>query len=287
MNNLVLEFSEKGLRVLEINQSGIIIFKEELNLNFNIYDETEQKISREEMKNEFSETIQNLLKNNKREVQTTGVLINTSQTFLNVFPLDFNEEQISIDSHLIWELSNYFPESFKNFNIKYYRLNNNELNGKIDDVLLIAVDKNKIERIKNLCNAAGLKIRNVEIDQFTVEKCLPAEYKDETECLLLLGCKNLRLDFSLIINGKLKYYDYRIIENTKFKYFLMDRINFFNSTYKEIDHIFLYGEDYSKEADIFLKNEFQNINTSFVTYDSSDDTKFAPLYGLALKNISN
>jgi Tfp pilus assembly PilM family ATPase len=280
---LVLEFSGKAVRALELNDAGDIILKDEFELSFDINDELRQKSGFKDIKDEFSKNINNLLKNTDQEVKEAGILISTRQTFLNVFPVDFNEEQSNIDSHILWELSNYFPETYKNFNIKYYRLNNSSLNENIDEILLIAIDKNSIEQIKNLCNAANVKIKNLEIDHFAVEKCLSSEYKTENRKVLLLGCNNSRLDYSMLVNGKLKFYDYHIIEDSKFRKPLVDMLNFHGSELDGVEDIFIYGEEYSGNVNKFLNEEFQQLNSKFIRYSNSDDTRFAPLFGLALK----
>lgn len=82
-------------------------------------------------------------------------MIEASQAFLNVLPVDFNEGKANINSHILWELSNYFPENGKDFIVKYYRLNNNYISKNIDEILLIALDKNKIDIIKIFATAAG------------------------------------------------------------------------------------------------------------------------------------
>jgi Tfp pilus assembly PilM family ATPase len=227
------------------------------------------------------------LKYDGTEPVTAGVLIDTGQTFLNVFPIDFNEEQNNINSHILWELSNYFPETYKNFNIKYYRLDNNFLNEKTEEVLLIAIDKTKIEFIKNLCNASNVKIKNIEIDQFAVEKCLKENFPDEIKSknVLIIGCKNSRLDFSLIVNEKLMQYDYENFEGENFKTALVNQINKFNTAPEEskIGKIFLYGEDITFRVKDFLEEQFGNIDTEFINVSNNADFRFSPLFGLALK----
>ncbi|MDQ3020186.1 MAG: pilus assembly protein PilM [Bacteroidota bacterium] len=287
MNTLSLGFYGNILRILKLGETKQIISKDEIALSFNIHDDLYQKKDNDDLMNEFSDSINNVLNYDGYEPLIAGVLIDTGQTFLNVFPVDFNEEPNSINSHFLWELSNYFPDTYKNFNIKYYRLQNSFSNEKIDEALLIAIDKNKIELIKNLCNAGNIKIRNIDIDQFAVEKCLKENHQDKIKdkSILIIGCKNSRLDFSLIINEKLKHYDYENFDGDNFKTFLVNQINLLNSTSIEnkIGKIFLYGEEAVFRVRKFLAEQFGNIDTEFITVSENDDTRFSPLYGLALK----
>lgn len=293
MNTLSLEFSENFLRILRLNDLGEVVFKDEIDLGFNMNDDNLRK-NRDEIVLLFTEKLSFLFKDETGLINEADVLIDTSQTFLNVFPLDFQEDQRSINSHILWELSNYFPDNYKEFNIKYYRFNNKYLSEGIDEVLLIAVDKNKIEFIKALCNGSGIKIKSVDIDQFVVEKCVkkiyPAEFKNKT--FLLVGCKNSRLDFSLIADGKIKYYDYDNIGISNFKILFAKQMNFFKSMFNK-DHsgkIFLYGDRNAEVIKDFLNEEFESLTSvlidPFVKTGSAENlSKYSPLYGLALKNF--
>ncbi len=284
---LILGFTENTLRVLQLSDSKEVISKDQINLSFNINDKSHLKSNSEELITEFSGNILNIIDSKSAEAHTASVLIDTAQTFLNVVPVDFNEDRNNINSHILWELSNYFPDTYKNFNIKYYRLHNNSVNEGIDEVLLIAIDKNRIDFIKKLCNGSNIKIRNIEIDQFAVEKCLKENHGADmlNKNILIIGCKNSRLDFSLIKNEVLKYYDYDIFEGSNFRPALVNQMNFFNSAFndKSIQKIFLYGYESSGNIKKFLDKEFGNIEISYINNDGIDSS-FAPLYGLALKN---
>ncbi|MDQ3194033.1 MAG: pilus assembly protein PilM [Bacteroidota bacterium] len=285
MSNLNLEFSGNTLRVLQLNETRDIIIKDERKLSFNILNEQTLKSKSADLISEFAVIIKSVLNDDSNE-QRAGVLISTEQTFLNVFPVDFNEDQSSINSHILWELSNYYPETYKDFNIKYYRLNNNYFNENIDEALLIAIDKNAIGFIKVLCNGSNIKIRNVEIDQFAVEKCVKENYPEEIKnTILIIGCKNNRLDFSVIARGYLKYYDYEIFEGKKFRNLLIRHLNIYNKGYSKIEKIFLYGDENTEHVKKFLDEMMENKKVSFIKYnEGNNDSRFSALYGLALKN---
>lgn len=288
-----MEFSENALRVLAINGSGEITFKNETDLGFNM-NEDYLNSSRDEITNIFTDKIAELFKDEEFRESRASILIDTSQAFMNVFPLDFQEDQGTINSHIFWELSNYFPNNYKEFNVKYYRLNNKYLNDGIDEVLLIAVDKNKIDFIKNLCNSSGIKIKSVDIDQFVVERCIKKIYPAEmSESALIIGCKSNRLDFSLISGARIKYYDYENTGTTNINALLVKQMNFF---IPEFEHhsgkVFLYGDRNGEIVRNFLNKEFENLSVTFIDpfskkYSKENQSRYSPLYGLALKSLSS
>lgn len=291
---MCLEFSNNILRVLQLSELKEIVLKDEVDLGFNINNESQFRQNNNELIIEFGDKFSQIFKNGSNDILTAGIIIDTSQTFLTVVPIDFNEDQSSINSHILWELSNYFPDTYKNFNIKYYRLNNH-FNDKIDEVLLIAVDKNKINFIKSLCNNNNIKIKNIEIDHFAVEKCLYENFSDEINSrnILIIGCKNSRFDFSLIAQGLIRYYDFENFEQVNIKSFILKQMNFFNLMFNDmnIQNVFLYGEDNSSLVKDILNEEFTNLSVSFInTIDENDNqnnfSQYAPLYGLALKNFT-
>ena len=288
MNNINLEFSGNLLRVLQISSSGEILLKNEIIMSFNINDEIHLKKNKSEFADEFSESFIEIINNNDTEFKTAGILIGSEQAFLNVTPIDFNEDKSAISSHILWELSNYFPDSYKDFNIKYYRLHNNQLSENIDDVLLIAINKKKLEFIRSLCDSVDIRIKNVEIDHFVVEKYLNENFQGEISdsTVLVIGCKNERLDFSLIEKKILRFYSFDIIERSDFKNSLIRQISFLNSYLTGIQKTFLYGDESSVKVRNFITEQFQNLPVSFLNLPgNNEDSRFSPLYGLALKNI--
>lgn len=283
-------------RVLILDDSKNVIFKNETDLGFSINDDSYFKKNKDEAVNIFSDKLNSLsYPEAANSENSVNVLIDTSLTFLNVLPVDFSEDKKSIYAHILWELSNYFPDTYKDYIINYYRLHNNYLSENIDEILLIAVDKNKIEAIKNLCNGNGIRIRNIDIDQLAAEKCLKENYATEFENrnILLIGCKNNRLDYSFFLNGKLKYYDFQITSKTNISSFLLKQTEFFNLMPGNagIEKVFLYGGDKSVSVRDFFSKAFSKTPVSFIQADAAANSKetqsiFAPLYGLGLKNFS-
>jgi len=293
LDNISIGFSENVLRVLKVNDARKITFKGEIDLGFNINDDSYFKKNKDEAVELFSEKFSGLSVNEDNSECKAGVLIEASQAFLNVLPLDFNEGKANINSHILWELSNYFPEKGKDFIVKYFRLNNNYISKNIDEILLIALDKNKIDIIKNLCNGSGIMIKNIEIDQLAVDKCIKNNYPEDIRNfnILLIGCKNSRLDFSLISEGKIKYFDFQNTARSNINQAIYSQMNFFEKVFSDIriGKVFLYGEEKSIFVKNFFKEEYKNIPVSLINPETTDNTgnqsKYAPLFGLALKDF--
>lgn len=295
MDSINIEFSDDRFRVLQLNSLKEIVLKEEIELGLNINDVKYIKKNKKEAVNIFSEKFSELPFNEEYSISNACLLLNTSQTFLNVFPVDFNEEKNSVDSHILWELSNYFPDTYKDYIVKYYKLNNNFLSENTDEVLLIAVDKNRIDVMKTLCNGCGVKIVNIDIDQFAVERCIKESYdgKFSDKNILLIGCKESRFDFSLISNGKLRYYDFLISGKENFKSLIDKQLESVSSKFADFnfDQIFIYGNERSLKVKGFIENELKRFSVSMLNplntkISQDDESKYAPLYGLALKNFS-
>lgn len=295
MINLYIEFSDNTLRVLRLDKLKKISVKHEVNLSFSLSDETVLRKDKSDLIHEFEDAITEALKNddesgNSDMKVTAGILIGTEQIFMNVTPVDFDEDNSSVSAHIIWELSNYFPDTYKDFNVRYYRLNNNNISENIDDTLLIAINKKKLEFIKMLCDSTDITIRNIEIDHIVIDKCLKEKYPEDIigKTVLIIGIKKGRVDFSLLCDGEIRYYDFANLGGLNLKYPVVSQINLLNSLLFNIEKIFIYGEDSKNELKNFLLEQFENIGISSIKYeDNSEDTSFAPLYGLALKNVQN
>lgn len=286
-NIFSLGFSDNKVRVLQLSEIKEIISKDEIPVSLNFKEDISGIKDYEELSKEFSDSLFKITGHSKNGFLSAGVLIDTQQTFINVLPVDFNDEQKNINSHILWELSNYFPDTYKNFNMKYYRLNDNFISENIGRILLIAIDKLRLEFLKNICNAGRIKINSIEIDQFAVEKFLKENYTKELpdKNVLIIGCKNSRLDFSLIVNEKLKYYDFEIFSGEDFGNLLIKEINLFNFVYnnQKVDKIFLYGEEITNKIKDFLLENFGDMHPEILKVSGDNDSGFSPLYGQALK----
>lgn len=159
---------------------------------------------------ELSDIINSAIKTEGVDIESAGVTIDSSQAFINNIPVDFKEDPKSINSHLMWELSNYFPDEHQNFNIKYYKLEKKGYPENVDEALLIAMDKNKTEFVKNIFMVLKFPLKIIDIDHFSSEKLLKYNYASEmaNNDILLIGFRSNGMEMSVICNEKLKHYEF-------------------------------------------------------------------------------
>lgn len=279
------------MRLMELNDTCEVNRLEEVTLSFNLDNDKLLKKHRKEYLEEFSEIMNGILDMSGLEPYEANILIDTGLAFMNIIPVDFSDRNSSINAHIHWDLSNYFPETYKDYNVKCFRLNNYQVSDKVDEVLLIAVSNIKTDFLKTVCNNCNIIVKKIEIDQFAVEKYIRTKKKFE-EASLIIGFRNNRLDISLLLNGVLKYYDYEITEKEIFKLPLLRQLNFFLKKFSnlKIHDISIYGEDRVTDLKDFLKENVDhipdlNIKNIDILYDTGiHESKYAPLYGLAVSS---
>lgn len=293
METSVLGFSDNNLRYLKINSSREVISSGEAELGFSINDLSYLKKNKDDLMNVFSLKLGEFVSQNEFKEMNAGVIIDSSQTFLNIIPVDFNENENNINSHLLWELSNYYPDNYKDFSIRYLKLKKDLTGENVYDVLLIAIDRNKLNFIKSLCNGIGIRIKNIEIDQFAAEKYVKEKYNTENQKVLLAGFKNNRMDLSFTFKNRIIYYDYGRANKQGYLNVLKKLLNAFNVSSDTVfpDRVFIYGDNLSDELETVLFDEFGKSNVNVLSPLSNpevntDFSTFAPLFGLALKNLS-
>ena len=293
MDTSVLGFSDNNLRFLRINSSREVISSGEADLGFSINDISYLKKNKEDLMNVFSLKLGEFISQDEIKEMNAGIIIDSSQTFLNIIPIDFNENKNNINSLLLWELSNYYPDNYKDFSVRYLKLKKNLTGENVYEVLLIAIDRNKLNFIKSLCNGIGIRIKNIEIDQFASEKYVKENYNTEGLKVLLAGFKNNRMDFSINDGSRIIYYDYGRTSRQSYLNVLKKLLNSFRLSSGPVfpDRVYIYGDGLSEELETILYNEFGKNNVIVLSplinqKTNPESSTFVPLFGLALKNLS-
>lgn len=300
MTSLSIGLSGKTLRLLGVDSSGKITSSASLAMSFDLGSESLFTKDPGSVAQEFREHVSAFAKNEDLQKLRSGITIDTSMAFINVIPLDVSETSGAIESHILWELSNYYPDTYKDFSKRYYKLGNPLFGGTIDEAIIIAIDRKKIRFIKNLCAQSGLQPKNIEIDHFAVEKCLTELFgrNVRNKSVIISSCSGKRIDSSLLVNTGLKYYDYDIVLERNPVKILYQQLSRMKNKFPETDisEIFLYGEVSSAAISSGIGEHLGGIKITHLDLfgpsrpdgkGRHDSSVYAPLVGLALKNLVN
>lgn len=302
MEKLILSLSDEYIRVIGISNLNEIILMEEVSSIVDFGKDISYYKNNTTILSETSQMIHSILNTDISRIRKAGVVLDSAQAFLNVIPVDTNDDEKTINSQIMWEISNYFPETYNDFNIKYIKLNNHKYTENIDDALLIAIDKFKIDFCRKICNELKLNLAAVEIDQFAAEKILTDNYNDKVigNNILLIGYKAGRTDVSVILNGKIRYYEYITKDDNEHHGRFVNALKNLNIAIPELslNEIFIYGGDFSGSIDESFSEIFKNVPVTIIdpfmkvklsrellSGNSTDRNlhRFTPLCGLASK----
>lgn len=295
MKSLSIAFSGNSVRLLGMDASGSIVACASTELGFDFSSEAYFSEDPSAYSPQLSSAFADFLANADPQTLKAGALIDTSMAFITVMPVDFGESREAVESHILWELSNYYPDTYKDFSKKYYRLNN--LNyGEIDEAIVIAIDKKKIKFISNLCLLSGIKLRNVEIGHFAVEKLLSELYGRNLRAgnVIVTSCTNRRIDSSLLSDSGLRYFEFDLVQNESPVKTLVRQLIHIREKFPlyEIPEVFVYGDSASRaianDAGKYAGGlKLTHLNVLSSQKNPADDSSiFAPLAGLALKNLT-
>ena len=302
MKTLAVSLSDRTVRFIQVNEKKEIDFVESIDTSFSFSECFKYGVYDEMVVNEASVIICDALKVLNLSSTKIAVMIDTSEAFLNIIPIDFSETLQNISSGILWDLSNYFPDSYKNFRINYYPVKNDKYSNLISDTLVIAIDNSKIEILKKIFHSCRLKINLFDIEHFSAEKYFKEIYKKQLtgKSSLILGCKKNRIDVSITDSDSMKYFEFFNFKETGYQIKLKELFNYLsvNSDFYNYDFIFLYGEDYSgdvyqiltsinKSIKIIYPDPFKDFEVHGRFKNSNklnDGFKFISACGLALKS---
>ena len=289
---------EQSIRFLEISKENKISFASIKSENFDLSNLFKKnKLAESEISN-TADIINSTLEESRTSSNIARLLIDTDRCFTNVIPLDFSENKEKINSNILWELSNYYPENYKDFKISYHKLHSESYSESIRETLIIGIRNNIIDELKKLSRLINVKITSIDIEHFASVKYFRAIRKNlfKDENILIIGCNRSRFDFSIINDLGCFAYDYFLIKDSNFQDKLAKECLKLEDKYRnlQISNIYLYGDDtttnafkiineLSKKARVILSNPFYEIGiTDKVPTDIvSEGYKFIPLCGLS------
>ncbi|CUS97291.1 hypothetical protein JGI22_00263 [Candidatus Kryptobacter tengchongensis] len=201
--------------------------------------------------------------------------LDTEFVFLNIIPIDANLSEQDLNEHLLWEISQYFPdESAQNFALRGYKFGS----GKVQKMLIVAVRKEIISFLRAIADKLNLKIQIIDIDHFSAENCLRERissvrsryfYKD----FILAGLKKGRIDVSVFRNYEFQRYFYYLVNNeSDLRYFLIKLVN--DNVSAGFEKFVFYGEVVDKDMIDFIS---EMLGSRFVVLNPFDSPLFLDL----------
>ena len=304
MRVLIIGLLGKKISITEISEKKEIIFFENLVPDFDLNEKILLDRYTDTMIYSYSDLINNTLKSRKFDNHRVGLLVNSSIAFMNLLPIDYNESQDTIRSQILWDLSNYFPQNYKEFIINYYKIRKTNITPNVKDTLLIAIHKVKMEFIKSVFEFCNLNIHITDIDHLSAEKCIKKVYSSDFKNYknLIIGFKKNRIDLSIIDDNTLYYFDYVNTENLNFQDRFLKTLGILYEKNLDLlfEKIFLYGDGnlenvqkliatvfpdkiaiISNPLSVFNYSKIENSMDNF----ENEGYKYTSLLGLAFKSL--
>jgi len=304
LKRLIVSFSGKKITIAEINEKNEILFLENLVSDYDMSENITLDRFNDTMIYSCSDLINSALKGKNFDEHKIGLLMDSSVTFMNLIPIDFNEPADTIRSQILWDLSNYFPQNYKEFNVNYFKLKKTNFSPDINDTLIIAMHKVKMEFLKSIFEFCNLYIDITDIDHLAAEKCIKKVYGNDfrNKKNLIIGIKKNRADLSIIDESNLYYFDYLNTDSSLFQERLAKSLSWFYERNLDLffDKIFLYGDNglthinklvssVFPDKKIILTNPLSIFNYSKVKNKinnfEDEGYKYTSLLGLALKSL--
>jgi len=289
LGRVIIQYSGKHIRILEVAADKAIKYIDQFDYLDSMLFFLEPKLNHKRI-SEMTDMLVNSMKKNSVYTDSIDFVLDSRLAYISVIPVDFSDEIDNTNSTLIWELSNFFPESYKNFKISYQKLNNK--NGIYGNTLLIAYHKQIAEITKRISELTSIKFNKINFDVFTAGLYFRNSGFSDFICI---GSKNDKTDISFYAGNKLSYFTSLYLKEKQTDYYngeLTDILNL--AEFSGIKNIFVYGEESAvsllgnlnelcQKREITMPDPF-----SEVTFDNPYDKlkslhsfSFIPLFGIA------
>lgn len=256
MNKLIIGYTGKYVRFLLLDNGRKIRFIDQQEyIDAGIFF-LEPKINHKRI-TELAGIITAVLKKNNISAVSASLVLDSKLAYLNMIPVDFTDEIENINSSLIWELSNFYPDTYKNFKISYQKIEaNKDEYFYLGNTLIIAYHKNIAEITRRISELSSIRFTGINFDNFTAGRYF---IRNDESDFILLGLKEGRTEISHYLNGSIRNYTgiFNHGEND----------NVFSETegllklpgFNEIKKIFIYGEEDSVKNAEKIKAEYKEI----------------------------
>lgn len=259
MKNLLIEYSGNKIRILQVD-SDKVIFIDQLEFVDSDFFYLEPKINFKKV-NEFSDLLVSHLKKNNLIADCIKFVLDSRLAYINCIPLDFTDEVENINSSLIWELSNIYPDNYKNFKINYQKINSDNKEFSVfGNTLIIAYQKNIAEVTRRISEISSLNISSINFDIFTAGNYIS---KLKSLNFVSVGCKKDRTDISFYVNGKISFFIPLLTrDNQPNSVFSEIKTILSHAGFEDVLDIYFYGDD----STLNLFNYFVSLKTNYKSH---------------------
>jgi hypothetical protein len=293
LGRVAIQYSGKNIRILEISEKKSIKYIDQLDYLDSSVFFLEPKLNHKRI-SELSDLLITNMKKNSVYTDAIEFILDSRLAYISVIPVDFSDEIDNTNSTLIWELSNFFPESYKNYKITYQKLKNSEDKpGTFGNTLLVAYHKQIAEITRRLSELTSIKFSKINFDIFTAGLYFQNTGISDFICI---GCKNDKTDISFYKGNKINYFSGLYMKEKPSGYYYDEINRILNlAEFSEISNIYVYGEESAVSIYGYLSDNMQKRQVSMpdpflnVNFDNPYDKiknlpsfSFVPLFGIGL-----
>jgi Tfp pilus assembly PilM family ATPase len=243
----------------------------------------------------LADELRHMLKKNKVGAEIISFAVPTESVFINLIPVDTSLYEGELKKHLQWELAQFNPSAGpKDFVIDSHALPIN--NTESQDMFMVGVQRGTAAFIQKVTAELKLSMNIIDIDQFSTEKTLIANYPEILEHdIVLFGLRGNSLDASVIHEGQMT--DYRSYLENDAKKAIRDYLKYLSERYSSSPAgLLLHGIKVTQEIVLALREETgiqQTVALNALRKVAASDKlpqplrkeshKFAAAIGLALR----
>jgi Tfp pilus assembly PilM family ATPase len=247
---------------------------------------------------EFVHEIRSAMKENKISAASINFALPAEMVMINIIPVDVSLTGSALTKYLQWEASQFLPhDSLKEYILDFHTLP--QKNKFAQGTFLVAVHRGIVGFLQKVASELKMKMSIVDIDQFSTEKTLIANYPEILDHdIVLIGIKEKTIDASVIHDGQMT--DYRTFlrdEKEQPLRPILDYLQYLRQReYKTPEAVLLHGYDIPKDLVPTLRKEtgikqtlslnmFRRLSASKKLLPSyvEKNFKFAAAVGLALR----
>lgn len=240
---LGLSLSDRSVQAVEIEQEGNSNMLTAIDEWENSFAPQKEHNGRAEEK--FAEYLTAFIKVNKVKARKVSVALDTAQLVLNTIPIEDSLSRIELNEHINWELGQYYPDTPPREFITDVHVLTQNTTDHWNQVLSVSVRRHDAYQVQQALTNLGLDMHIVDVDHFSADTALRANYPDTNrKYLALIGVKENRLDISLIKNGNMESYSYCIVQSNQE---IVDQIAALSRESKGIYSLTVYGPYLDKD----------------------------------------